>query len=128
MKIEAIFGGILALVVLVVAANLLFSFQLPGQGGGGSGTVSVGSGGSAGTPITAAGGSREQQICGCFDEAFRLAKSNVAVNSSQYVQGFEVCRARAEGVGGEAWTAGWNAALSAKPYTASCRAWMRSGR
>jgi len=47
------------------------------------------------------------------------------VISPEYRTGFEQCRARGGVDGGEAWTAGWNARLSAKPYEASCRAYQR---
>ena len=117
-NIEAIFGGILALVVLGVAvyaiANTTFGVAPPPAT-----TVS------ANTPapvLSAASG--QDLICECYDNAFDLA-GKVKVLSPEYRTGFEQCRARAGVDGGDAWTAGWNARLSAKPYEASCRAYKR---
>lgn len=117
-NIEAIFGGILALVVLGVAvyaiANTTFGVAPPPAT-----TVS------ANTPapvLSAASG--QDLICECYDDAFDLA-GKVQVLSPEYRTGFEQCRARAGVDGGDAWTAGWNARLSAKPYEASCRAYKR---
>ena len=121
-KIEAIFGGILALVVLGIAvfavANTTFG-TVGGPAGGATAPAPVG----ATTPtLTALSG--QGLICACYDEAFELA-GTANVLSPQYRTGFEQCRARAGVDGGEAWTAGWNARLSSRPYEASCRAYKR---
>ncbi len=124
-NIEAVFGGILALVVLGVALYAITNttFGTPGVGGGNSGgAVSTGSA-SSGIGRAASG---QELICECYDEAFELA-GKVKVISPEYRTGFEQCRARGGVDGGEAWTAGWNARLSAKPYEASCRAYKRRG-
>lgn len=118
MKIEAIFGGILALFVLAVAVYALVSTQI---GGGPGGVIDP-------DYPTVPGGdlvSEEQAVCQCYNEAFRLAGSNVAVTSSQYRTGFEQCRALLGVAGSDAWTAGWNARLSSRPYEASCRSYTR---
>ena len=123
-NIEAMFGGVLALVFLSVAiyftANTTF-----GNGGGtstpGTTTVTTASSGSSPT-LTATSG--QDLICECYDEAFRLA-GKAQVLSPEYRTGFEQCRARGGVDGGDAWTAGWNARLSAAPYEASCRAYKR---
>lgn len=118
MKIEAIFGGALALFVLVVAVWALVSARVPG--GGGTPTPPIGGGGS-GVPVVEA----EAGLCQCFNEGFKLAGSDVGVMSSQYRTGFEQCRAIMGVDGGAAWTAGWNARVSAKPYEATCRSWLK---
>ncbi|MEO1241321.1 MAG: hypothetical protein AAFX54_05385 [Pseudomonadota bacterium] len=124
LKVEAIFGGLLAVVVLGVAlysiANTSFGGTIGGGPGNNNGATPVSS---TMTPtLTAAGG--QDLICQCYDEAFDLA-GKVKVISPEYRTGFEQCRARGGVDGGDAWTAGWNARLSAKPYEASCRAYKR---
>lgn len=124
LRVEAIFGGLLALVVLGVAlysvANTSFGGTL---GGGSTGGNSVVPSANAATPtLTAVSG--QDLICQCYDEAFALA-GKVKVISPEYRTGFEQCRARGGVDGGDAWTAGWNARLSARPYEASCRAYKR---
>lgn len=126
-NIEAVFGGILALVVLGVAFYAITSntFGLPGVGSGSGGTVdpvtTVSTTGT-GPVLTARNG--QDLVCECYDEAFDLA-GKVGVLSPEYRTGFEQCRARGGVDGGDAWTAGWNARLSAKPYEASCRSYKR---
>ena len=125
MKIEALFGGVLALVVLGVAIYAITNTTF----GNTAGTVDpqpttetpviV-----AGDPVSISATSGQDLICQCYDEAFALA-GKVKVISPEYRTGFEQCRARGGVDGGEAWTAGWNARLSAKPYEASCRAYKR---
>jgi hypothetical protein len=116
MKIEAIFGGILALFVLAVAAYAIVSVNVR-RPADDSGNIVV-------LP-TATASSEPSGICQCFNEGFKLAGSDVGVMSSQYRTGFEQCRAMLGVPGGDAWTAGWNARLSAKPYEASCRSYLR---
>jgi len=123
LKIEALFGGVLALVVLGIAvyavANTSFGSSGPGNGRAISSTASNS------TPIISASAGQDL-ICECYNDAFDLA-GKVKVISPQYRTGFEQCRARGGVDGGDAWTAGWNARLSAKPYEASCRAYKRQG-
>lgn len=121
MRIEAIFGGIAGVIVLVAIFYALASTQFGGSSNTGGGHVSTNSGGSGGT-ITS-GIDTTGNVCECYDEAFKLAGSDVGVMSAQYRTGFEQCRAIRGIEGGEAWTAGWNARLSAKPYEASCRSY-----
>ncbi|MEK7264565.1 MAG: hypothetical protein AAB227_00570 [Pseudomonadota bacterium] len=124
-SVEAIFGGILALIVLGAAI-----FMVAGGEWGGGGTQPPPSGPVIGAPVN--GGpdipaTGNDVLCQCFDQAFDLAGENVGVMSSQYRTGFESCRAVAGSRGGDAWTAGWNARVSSKPFQASCGAWLRSG-
>lgn len=114
MKIEAIFGGLLALLVLVVAVIAILSFRPPV-------TTKPGPTDPSG-PVVEAG----NEVCDCFDKGFDLAGKGVDVLSSQYRTGFELCRAIAQQEGADAWTAGWNARLSSKPYEASCRRYQLS--
>lgn len=128
-NIEAIFGGILALVVLGVAVYAITStsFGTPGIGpiggnnGGGSNIETVAANGS-GPAIRAS--AAQDLVCECYDKAFDLA-AKVGVLSPEYRTGFEQCRARGGINGGDAWTAGWNARLSSRPYESSCRSYKR---
>ena len=118
--IEAIFGGVLALVVLAAA---IFMFS---GGGWGGGTRPPPSGPIVTNPSPPADESGRDVLCQCYNQARDRAGSSVDVLSSQYRTGFESCRAVAGVNGGEAWTAGWNATLSARPFQASCDSWLRS--
>ncbi|HXI86530.1 MAG TPA: hypothetical protein VNH64_03670 [Parvularculaceae bacterium] len=117
MKIEAVFGGFLVLIVLAVALYALLSTDFGKTGAATDGSTPVG--GESVMVVEAA-----SPLCQCFRDGFSLAGSNVDVMSSQYRTGFEACQGRYGADGGDAWTAGWNARLSAKPYEASCRAWL----
>jgi hypothetical protein len=119
MKIEAIFGGALALFVLFVAVYALLSSRIPG----GDGKLPIFDD-EKGVPIVDA----DSGLCQCFNEGFKLAGSDVGVMSSQYRTGFEQCRAIMGVDGGDAWTAGWNSRISAKPYESTCRSWMKRQR
>jgi hypothetical protein len=116
-RIEAVFGGILALVVLGAAVYLVVRGFAP--------TTTPPPTIEAPAATTTALVSAEDVLCQCYDQAFALAGSDVGVMSSQYRTGFESCRAVGGPRGGEAWTAGWNARVSARPFAAGCRAWLR---
>lgn len=122
-NVEAVFGGILALIVLGAAI-----FMVVG-GDWGRAPTSTPTTATIITPTTVAGASAptsaEDVYCQCFDDAFDLARE-ADILSSEYRAGFENCRAVAGIRGGEAWTAGWNARASSKPFQANCRAWLRS--
>ena len=127
LKTEAIFGGIAAIAVVGIALFSIANTNLGGSPNGGSGDNSGNNGvtttSTTMTPtLTAASG--QDLICQCYDEAFGLA-GKVTVLSPEYRTGFEQCRARGGVNGGDAWTAGWNARLSAAPYEASCRNYKR---
>lgn len=123
-QVEKIFGGVLALVVLLAALFWVFGPKWPPGGGDGGDIIII-------DPLPGGGGAvvdaGADVLCRCFDEAYRLSGDNVDVMSSQYRTGFESCRAVAGARGGEAWTAGWNARVSAKSYQASCPAFLRNG-
>ena len=119
-NIEAVFGGLLALIVLGVAAYAIATTSFGAAQGGG--VISAPAHGGAAPTLTATSG--QDLICECYDQAFELA-GKAKVVSPEYRTGFEQCRARAGVSGGDAWTAGWNARLSARPYEASCRAYKR---
>ena len=124
-NIEAIFGGVLALVVLGVAFFAVMNTSFSSGDGGVVTAPTSGSdySGTAMTPtLTAASG--QDLICECYDAGFELA-GQVEVLSPEYRTGFQQCRARGGVNAGDAWTAGWNARLSAAPYESSCRAYRR---
>lgn len=124
-NIEAIFGGVLALVVLGIALFAVMNTSFSSGGNAGTTTppaTTVSSGTDMTPTLTAASG--QDLICDCYDEAFELA-GKVDVLSPAYRTGFQQCRARGGVDGGDAWTAGWNARLSGRPYEASCRAYKR---
>jgi hypothetical protein len=117
MKIEAVFGGLLALVVVVIAVLALLSVRF-GYNDPPSDDVSI-------LPVGASSGAlgASTSLCECFEEGRRVADTNVGVMSSQYRTGFEYCRAALGPRGGDAWTAGWKARGGAA-YQASCRRWL----
>ena len=124
-NIEAIFGGVLALVVLGVAFTAVMNTSFPGDGAGPAPAPAdeMAYSGAATTPtLTAVSG--QDLICECYDAAFDLAGQS-DVLSPDYRTGFQQCRARGGVDGGDAWTAGWNARLSGRPYEASCRSYKR---
>jgi hypothetical protein len=123
MKIEAIFGGILALFILAVAILAILPMSRGGYGGS---SVS----GDSASVAFAGGDGQSQLLCQCFEEGFRVAGTGVGVMSSDYRTGFEYCRSalssRGLGTrGGDAWTAGWNARMSGEAYASSCKNWLR---
>lgn len=116
MKIEAVFGGILALFVLAIA---VFAILNGPRGNGGDDDYPTSPGNNGGGQVCG------QSLCACFDDGFRLAQSDVGVMSAQYRTGFEYCRAQHGEPGSCAFTAGWNAALSSRPFEASCKTAIR---
>ncbi len=125
-NIEAIFGGVLALVVLGVALFAVMNTNF-GAGPGGDGpmvTTSTSSGSVTAPTLTAVSG--QDLVCECYDAAFAMA-GQVDVLSPEYRTGFQQCRSRGGVDAGDAWTAGWNSRLSGRPYEASCRAYKRRG-
>ncbi len=126
-NVEAVFGGILALIVLGAAIFMVGGGDWGGDWGGGQAQTPTTP--AIVTPTTGAGSSAptsaEDVYCQCFDQAYDLAR-NGSTLSSEYRAGFESCRAVAGVKGGDAWTAGWNARLSSKPFQANCRAFLRS--
>ena len=124
MKIEAIFGGVLALLILGIAFFVIATTSFEGPKSQKPAIVTS----AAQVAIPAVAADASELICQCYDQGRELAGKGVDVMSSQYRSGFEQCRAVADVKGGDAWTAGWNARLSAKPYEASCRRYKKSGR
>lgn len=121
-KIEALFGGVLALFIVVAAVVALFSF--PGvKSGAGKAPNALSDPLATVAEINAKDTS---VICQCYDGGFALAGSDVDVMSSQYRTGYEQCRALGAVKAAMAWTDGWNARLSAKPYEASCKSYRRN--
>ena len=113
-KIEALFGGLLVLFIVGVVAFAALTGRFGGTGGGFGGGGPT-PGGSASAPMTE---------CGCFDRGFDLAES-YDVQSAEYSTHFVLCRETLGEKGGRAFTAGWNARISPKPWEATCEAWMR---
>lgn len=127
-NIEAIFGGILALVVLGVALFAVMGAQFPSSGQGGevapAATAASATYDNTGAPPVISASVGQDLVCECYDAAFSLA-GGVDVLSPEYRTGFQQCRARGGVDAGDAWTAGWNARLSGRPYEASCRSYKR---
>ena len=119
------FGGVIIIFVILIALYALTNFQAsragPGAGAGTGGAVLPSAGAGSASGVMPTGGN----VCQCFDQAFSLAGSGVDVTSAQYRTGFEQCRAVYGAQGGAAWTAGWNARVSAQPFKASCRDFLR---
>lgn len=122
-SVDAIFGGILVLVILGATIFMLAGGEWKFGGASQTTPAPVITAPTAGPVV---GATANDVLCQCYDQAFDLAGKNVGVMSSQYRTGFESCRAVAGAAGGEAWTAGWNARISSKPFQASCGAWLRN--
>jgi len=96
-NIEAIFGGVLALVVLGVALFAVMNTNF-GAGPGGDGpmvTTSTSSGSVTAPTLTAVSG--QDLVCECYDAAFAMA-GQVDVLSPEYRTGFQQCRGRPGGI------------------------------
>ena len=121
MKLEMLFGGLLALFVL--GAAMFFAVSFPTSGEPQTAADATQSGDQdARPPIEAV---RASYVCQCFDNGFALAGTGVDVTSAQYREGYEQCRAIAYPQAGDAWTAGWNARLSDGADQADCLFYWR---
>ena len=135
LQVEAIFGGV---IVLLVVGVVLFAVANTKLGTGAGNILASANGGATSVgpasdgvvrpkaraiSFNASGG--QDLICECYDKAFSLA-SKKDVLSPDYRTGFVQCRARGGVDGGNAWTSGWQARKSARPYESSCRAYKKS--
>ncbi len=119
-NIDRIFvGGVIIVFIVALAIYALMNAQL----GAGAGPIAPAVETSGGAVVE--GVSSGSDVCQCYDQAFRLAGSGVDVTSAQYRTGFEQCRAVYGQDGSDAWTAGWNARLSSRPFEATCRNFLR---
>ena len=126
MQIEALFGGVLALVVIAVAVYAVANTGITGADRADSASaeaIPIETHADL-RPISLASTEDSDLVCECYDKAFSLA-SETSVLSSDYRTGFEQCRTRAGINGGDAWTAGWEARKHARPYEASCKSYKR---
>jgi hypothetical protein len=126
LQIEALFGGVLALVVIAVAVFAVANTGVAGAGGRAAvepEAVPIETNAKL-KPVAIASTNDADLVCECYDKAFSLA-GKINVLSSDYRTGFEQCRARAGVDGGDAWTAGWEARLASRPYEASCKSYKR---
>ncbi|MCK5745198.1 MAG: hypothetical protein KAH44_03250 [Oricola sp.] len=126
-SIEAVFGGILALVVLGVAFFAVMNTSFPSGSAPEAAPAATATDATYDGSVTAptlVAASGQDLVCECYDAGFELA-GKVDVVSPEYRTGFQQCRARGGVDGGDAWTAGWNARLSGRPYEASCRSYKR---
>lgn len=126
LQVEALFGGVLALVVIAVAVYAVANTSIAGAGASGNAPVEAVPIKTHADlrPLALASTEDADLVCECYDKAFSLA-SATSVLSSDYRTGFEQCRARAGVDGGDAWTAGWEARLHSRPYEASCKSYKR---
>ncbi len=125
LQIEALFGGVLALVVIAVAVFAVANTGAVTSGAQRTAPEAVPVSAHADLrPVAIASSNDADLVCECYDKAFSLA-GKINVLSSDYRTGFEQCRARAGVDGGDAWTAGWEARLASRPYEASCKAYKR---
>lgn len=121
-NIDRIFvGGVIIVFIVALAIYALMNAQLGGPSAPQPGGPVVGIPANPGGGGVSAGG----DLCQCYDQAFRLAGSGVDVTSAQYRTGFEQCRTIFGQDGSDAWTAGWNARLSSRPFEATCRNFLR---
>lgn len=123
--VEALFGGVLALVVLGVAIYAVANTDFGGRDLDGASSPAVTTMGKD-VPIIRARAGRSL-VCECYHDAFSLA-GDVNSVSPQFRTGFEQCRARAGQDGSDAWMAGWHARENARPYEASCKSYKRKSK
>ena len=127
LQIEALFGGALALVVIVIAAVALANTDFEtskARQPADDDPVPVKAETSL-KNVTLSNKEDADLVCECFNKAFSLAR-NGKVLSAEYRTGFEQCRTRAGYEGGDAWTAGWNARKESRAFESSCRAYKRN--
>lgn len=125
LQIEALFGGALALFVIIAVGVALTNSGITRRPNPAVETDPVPVSANVDlSKIALASSDPSDLVCECYDKAFSLA-TKVDVESSEYRTGFVQCRARAGVDGGQAWTAGWNARLANRPFEASCRAYRR---
>ncbi|MEM1192212.1 MAG: hypothetical protein AAGH42_02335 [Pseudomonadota bacterium] len=131
--VEAVFLGGMTLAVCAVAlyAAMTTSFgqaQSPSGPSAGRGTsVAVANAPGTVASVVNSQGQRDV-ICACYNEGFKLAGGSSNVQSTNYRTGFSQCRALGDVAGGQAWTAGWDARRSGRPYEATCKAYKRRRR
>ncbi len=150
--VEAMFLGLAALVVVIGIVFVAFTTNLGGIGPiGGTGNANTnianpnitnsntnvtitdvypGSKGTVGTiqsvnSAPSATRVRGDVICACYNEGFELAGKTDNVQSAAYRTGFSQCRALGSVEGGNAWTAGWEARRTGRPFEVTCKAYKR---
>lgn len=124
-NVELLFGGLLGLVALAVAALFLsgaFSDRFSNGGGSAAAPPVAPAASTDGYPLAS---STFTDVCSCYREGMALAGTGVTVLSSRYRTGFVQCRAVFGPEGGEAWTAGWTAREQGRVVAAGCRSWRR---
>lgn len=125
MKIEAIFGGILALFVVALGAAALFAGG--GKSYGNDRTpVADAVAGAAVHPLDVLRAERtssRDKICVCLREGRAYGAQGLGPNSADYATGYSMCRDLAGDSAAEAWTAGFETA-GARPL--SCNRFLRS--
>jgi len=141
--VEAMFLGLAAIVVVIAVVFVAFTTNLGGisaaVGTGSANTnvtitdVSPGSTGTVGTIQSVSGTPSATRvngdvICACYNEGFELAGKTDNVQSAVYRTGFSQCRALGSVEGGNAWTAGWEARRTGRPFEATCKAYKRRAR
>lgn len=120
--IDRIFFGVF--IVIVIAAIAGYALSNTNFGGAPRPQTRI----VAVAPAVIAATPAKSDLCQCFDQAFALAGSGADVTSAQYRTGFEQCYAQYKSDGADAWTAGWNARLSARPFEATCRSFLSNRR
>lgn len=127
MRGEAMFGGVLAIMVVLLAGFAVWSFERdrigdfrPGYNTGQSDRPYLTSIADDEAIIPGQGLTDASYICQCFDDAKVVSSEGVDAEPARYRTGLIQCRS----IGGEdaaqAWTAGWNAALSSAPWERTC--------
>ena len=122
MKIEAIFGGVLALLVVAITAAFLLT-KTPGiDSANAAPAVAI-----AGHPLDilrTAGVSTDTKICECLKQGRSYGAQGLGPNSAEYATGYTMCRDLAGPAAADAWSVGFETA-GARPL--SCRRFLGSG-
>ena len=142
MRGEAIFGAVMAVMVLALAGFAVWSFEKDRFAGfdrydgryddgtperpylaslsradrPGDGLARAGDN----LALAGDGQTDASTVCQCFDEAKTIAGEGVDAEPARYRTGLTQCRSLGGPTAAAAWTAGWNAALSSAPWDKTC--------
>ncbi|MGV6801987.1 MAG: hypothetical protein ACWA5L_08725 [bacterium] len=121
-KIEAIFGGILMLAIVMAFAFTAFQKGLFKRGAGSVTAVTIAAEKDREPRVFT--GDLKTDLCTCYETAFNNGANGFSLQSVEYKSGYASCRASAGVMGGDAWTQGWQLGSERKVAQRSCRLYL----